>query len=233
MTSSFAIRMGIDTPLSLRALLHLDGLLGFHAALRGQSLTDVPLSQHEGVWQGSAAMLETGTFGAIASIQTRIKHVSLDTVPPGIFEQTQSARRKIGPMSPMRGALSQYPLLQGIRAVWFTGRGDRARVEALLQEVRNLGAMGRTGYGHVASLQILELRDHALTGIASSAGMPVRTVPVETWDALGLGRHASSVVSLQRPCPPYWTGPTIPCISPIQVDMTGTAAEIRALAAVD
>ncbi len=225
--------MGIDTPLSLRALLHLDGLLGFHLSLRGQSPTDIPLARHEGVWQGSAAMLETGTFGAIASIQTRIKHVSLDTIPSGIFEQTQSAHRKIGPMSPMRRALSQYPLLQGIRAVWFTGRGDSARVEALLQEVRNLGAMGRTGYGRVADLQIMELRDHALTGIASSAGMPVRTVAIETWDALGLGRHASAVISLQRPCPPYWIGPTIPCISPIQFDMTGTATEIRALAAVD
>ena len=231
MTTSFAIRMGIDTPLSLRALLHLDGLLGFHAALRGHNLTDVPLSRYGGVWQGSAAMLETGTFGATASIQNRIKHVSLETVPPGIFDQIQPTRRKIGPMSPMRRALSQYLLLHGIRAVWFTGRGDRSCVEALLKEVRNLGAMGRTGYGRVTDLQMLEVRDHTLTGIASPAGMPVRTVPVEAWDGLGLGRHASAVVSLQRPGPPYWTGPTIPCISPTQIDMTGTASEIRTLAA--
>ncbi len=224
--------MSIDTPLSLRALLHLDGLLGFHAVLRGQNLTDIPLSQYEGTWQGSAAILETGTFGATTSIQTRIKHVLLDTVPPEISGPTQSLRRKIGPMSPMRGTLSQYPLLQGVRAVWFIGRGDIARVEALLLEVRNLGAMGRTGYGRVTDMQILKVRDYNLTGIASSAGMPVRTVPLEVWDTLGLGRHASAVISLQRPYPPYWTGPTKPCISAIQVDMTGTVEEIKVLAAV-
>lgn len=232
MSTSFAIRMSIDTPLALRALLHLDGLLGFHTALRGQNLTDIPLSQYEGIWQGSAAMLETGTFGATVLTQTRIKHVSLDTVPPEILEQAQPIHSKIGPMSPMRGTLSQYPLLEGIRAVWFTGRGDSTRVEALLQEVRNLGAMGRTGYGRVIDLQMLKVYDHILTGIASSAGMPLRTVPLGAWDALGLGRHASAVVSLQRPYPPYWTGPTIPCISPIQVDMTGTLVEMKALAAV-
>lgn len=231
MKSAFAIRMGVDTPLSLRALLHLDGLLGSLAALRGQDPTDIPLSRCKGIWQGSAAMLETGTFGASASVQTRIKHVSPDTVPPNIFDHIEPSCRKIGPMSPMRGVLSQYPILQGVRAVWFTGLGDSAGVEDLLRDVRNLGAMGRTGYGRVVELDVLEAHAHSLSGIATLTGMPVRTLPVETWDRLGLQRHPFAAVSLQRPCPPYWTGPSVPCISPLQLDMTGTAAEIKVLAA--
>ncbi len=232
MISSFAIRMGIDTPLSLRTLLHLDGLLGFLAARRGQDPRDIPLSRYEGVWQGSAAMLETGALGATLSVQTRVKHVSSDTVSSGTFEHIEPSRRKIGPMSPMRNALSQYPLLQGVRGVWFIGRGDSARVEDLLRDARNLGAMGGTGYGRVIKLDLLEARDHPLTGVATLTGMPVRTLPVETWNLLGLGRHPSAVISLQRPYPPYWTGPSVPCISPLQIEMTGTAREIRSLAAI-
>lgn len=45
MTFAFAIRMSVDTPLSLRTLLHLDGLLGSLAALRGQDPTNIPLSR--------------------------------------------------------------------------------------------------------------------------------------------------------------------------------------------
>jgi hypothetical protein len=34
---------------------------------------------------------------------------------------------------------------------------------------------------------------------------------------------------MQRPIPPYWTGEEVPCIAPIQVDLMGSAAEIRAM----
>lgn len=177
-------------------------------------------------------MLETGTFGMPASVQTRIKHVSPDSVPPNIFDHTEPSCRKIGPMSPMRSALSQYPILQGVRAVWFTGFGDSAGVSDLLRDVRNLGAMGRTGYGRVVELDLLEAHAHPLSGIATLTGMPIRTLPVETWDRFGLQRHPSAAISLQRPHPPYWSGPSVPCISPLQIDMTGTVAEIKVLAAV-
>ena len=56
MTESFAVRIGIDTPLSLRGLLHLDGLLGSLAVARGREATNIPLLKHEGIWQGSAAI---------------------------------------------------------------------------------------------------------------------------------------------------------------------------------
>jgi len=40
---SFAVRIEIDTPLSLRGLLHLDGLLGALAVGRSKEATDIPL----------------------------------------------------------------------------------------------------------------------------------------------------------------------------------------------
>jgi len=49
MTESFAVRIGIDTPLSLRGLLHLDGLLGSLAVARGREATNIPLLKHEGI----------------------------------------------------------------------------------------------------------------------------------------------------------------------------------------
>ena len=229
MTESFAVRIGIDTPLSLRGLLHLDGLLGSLAVARGREATNIPLLKHEGIWQGSAAILETGPFGALAAGQFRIKHVIAEAAPDDIFDHLKPAQRKIGKMSPMRNILSAYPSYEGIQAVWFTGRGDAEAVVDLLHDARNLGAMGRTGYGRVTDLELIKVDDEPMSGLVASSGLPARTVPVETWDRFGLGRPDAAIISLQRFQPPYWTGPELACISPMQVDLSGTLGEIRAI----
>jgi hypothetical protein len=229
MMESFAVRIEIDTPLSLRGLLHLDGLLGALAVGRSKEATDIPLQKHEGIWQGSAAILETGSFGALAEEQIRIKHVVNETVPNGIFDHLKPAQRRIGEMSPMRKVLSAYPCFDAVRAVWFTGCGITSAVLDLLRDVRNLGAMGRTGYGRITGVDLFEIEQSATAGLAFSSGFPARTVPVEIWDRLNLGRSEAAIISLQRFQPPYWTGPEVPCISPMQVDLIGTSGDIRAL----
>ena len=228
MTRAFAVRVAIGTPISLRGLLHLDGLLGSLVASRGLPYDDLPLERRDGIWLASAAILETGPFGAIDTTQVRIKHVVTNAVPAGILDHLKPGHRKIDTMSPMRNALTPYPTIEGVRAAWFTGRGNVDAVVELLADARNLGAMGRTGYGKVSSLEGFEAANDALTGLASDSGSPMRTVALAAWDALGLGRHTDAVVALQRPSPPYWTGPSVPCISPTQVTMTGTRTEIRA-----
>jgi CRISPR type IV-associated protein Csf3 len=224
MTESFAVRIDIDTPLSLRGLMHLDGLLGSHAAARGKGATDIPLQKHEGIWQGSAAILETGPFGALVAGQSRVKHVVADAVPDDIFDHLKPAQRKIGRMSPMRHLLSSYPSFEGIRAVLFTGRGDPEAVAELLHDARNLGAMGRTGYGRVTHLELIKVNGSTMSGLVSSSGLPTRTVPIEPWDRFDLGRPDAAIIS-----PPYWTGPEVACVSPMQVDLSGTRGDIRAI----
>jgi hypothetical protein len=221
--------MGIDTPISLRSLLHLDGLLGALLTARGGRLDEIPLERRLGTWQGSVAILETGPFGPASSTTIRIKHVAAEGVPAGMFAHLKPGQRRVGEMHPMRNVLTPYPCLDGIRAVWFIARGDSDQTLDLLSDVKNLGAMGRTGWGRVVDMIAFDVRDHALTGLVLPSGLAARTMPVTTWEKLGLKRPDAAVVSMQRPVPPYWTGEEVPCISPTQVDFMGTAAEIKAM----
>jgi hypothetical protein len=229
MSSSFAVRIEINTPISLRSLLHLDGLLGALLTARGGRLEDIPLRRHLGTWQGSVAILETGPFGPVSSTDIRIKHVAAEGVPDGIFDHLKPGQRRIGEMHPMRNVLTPYPCIDGIRAVWFTAKGDPVHTLDLLSDARNLGAMGRTGWGRVVDMTAFSVRDDALTGLVLMSGLPARTMPVTTWEQLRLKRPEAAVVSMQRSVPPYWTGEEVPCISPIQVDAMGTVAEIKAM----
>jgi hypothetical protein len=99
----------------------------------------------------------------------------------------------------------------------------------LLHDARNLSAMGRTGYGRIIDLELFEIEQRAMAGILLSSNLPARTVPVEIWDRLNLGRPHAAVISLQRHHPPYWTGPEVVCISPMQVDLSGNFSDIRAI----
>jgi hypothetical protein len=135
-------------------------------------------------------------------------------------------------MHPMRSVLTPYPCLDGIRAVWFVARGDSVQTLDLLSDARNLGAMGRTGWGRVVDMTAFDVCDDALTGVVLMSGLPARTMPVTTWEKLGLKRPEAAVVSMQRPVPPYWTGEEVPCISPVQVDFMGTAGEVEAMVGV-
>jgi hypothetical protein len=229
MMEPFAVRIGIDTPLSLRGLLHLDGLLGALAVGRGKEATDIPLQKYESIYQGSAALLETGSFGLLNGEQIRLKHVAEDKIPDGIFDHLKPAQRKIGPMSPMRNSVAPYPYYAGVRAVWFAGYGHSEAVVDLLKDARNLGAMGRTGYGRITELETFKIEQDDFPGLLFSSKLPARTIPLEMWDRFNSSRPEDAVISLQRFQPPYWTGSEVPCISPMQVDLNGTAGDIRKL----
>jgi hypothetical protein len=85
------------------------------------------------------------------------------------------------------------------------------------------------GFQDFLNRRALTIEQSATAGLAFSSGLPARTVPVEIWDRLNLGRSEAAIISLQRFQPPYWTGPEVPCISPMQVDLIGTSGDIRAL----
>ena len=229
MTESFALRMAIDTPIALQRLLHLDGLLCSLAAAAGWQWDDIPLERYEGIWQGSAAMLEVGPFGPIHFKQMRLKQVRKDTVPAAVAETLPKGDRIIGAMSLERNQLTPYSCLGGVRAVWFTGRGDPGAVSDLASRAPNIGGMGRTGYGRITGVAVMPLDEAALTGLMLGDGRPARTMPVGLWGRIGDVEHPHKVVSDERPFPPYWTGPEEACVSPMQVDLMGTRAELVAM----
>lgn len=226
--SGFAVRMAIDTPISLQNLLHLDGLLGSIVTKHGKSHTDIPLNRVHGVWQGSAALLETGAFGAVKTSITRLKHVVDTDVPAVIFNHLKLSDRKIGEMSQYRNLLTTYPCMQAVKAVWFAGNGNGDEVLGLLREVFNLGAMGRTGYGRVCGLELFTLQDSEWNGLVLGDGMPSRVIPLPVWHSLGFGDREDVVVAPQRFEPPYWSGPEVDCVLPAQTSLIGTGREIRA-----
>jgi len=228
-SASFTLRIGIATPIALRRLLHLDGLLCSLAATAGGRWDDIPLERYEGIWQGSAAMLEVGPFGPVYGQQVRLKHVRKDTVPMAVAEVLPRGGRVIGSMSLERNQLTPYPCLAGVRAVWFTGRGDPGAVADLAARAPGIGGMGRTGYGRTTGVEVTPLDDAALTGLTLGDGGPARTMPIDLWGKIGDAEHPRKVVSDERPSPPYWTGPEEPCVSPMQVNLMGTRAELVAM----
>ena len=229
MTSSFAVRIAVETPVSLQNLLHLDGLLGALAYSAGGRWDEIPLTRYEGVWSGSAAFLETGPFGPVYDQRVRVKHVRADAIPAGIFTALKPHERTINAMSPMRNRITPYPCLDGIRGVWFAARGDQAATAELLTGLRNIGAMGKTGYGRVGKLRWMELPDRPLTGLTHGVGLPSRVIALETWERISATKPADAAVFLGRSCPPYWRGAETTCIGPMQIDLMGTASEVQAM----
>jgi len=129
-------------------------------------------------------------------------------------------------MSLERNQLTPYSCLSGVRAVWFTGRGDPGTVSELASRAPSIGGMGRTGYGRTTGVEVMVVDDAALTGLVVGNGRPARTMPVDLWKRIGDAEHPQRVVSDERVSPPYWTGLEEPCVSPMQVDLMGTRAEL-------
>jgi hypothetical protein len=223
---SFAVRFGVDTAIALETLLHLDGILCSITASQGGQWDDIPLHRTDNVWHGSAALLECGPFGPAYDEVTRLKHIHIDTVPPYIAASIPKTQRKIGEMSPYRNQLNKHALFAGIKGVWFTGYGDVPKIIELLEKVQNLGGMGKTGYGRVTGLEHIEIPNVETAGLRHNARLPARTMTTSKWRQISSDDRLRGVVSMQRPVPPYWTGPTTECVSPMQIDLVGTRQEI-------
>jgi hypothetical protein len=204
MSKPFLVRLGVDTSVSLNNLLHLDGLLGKVLYDQGKTIEDLPLDRHEGVWMGSAAILETGAFGLGEESITRIRAIREENMPASLLARLPGAEASIGPMSPYRNRLRSYPLASGINAVWFAGVGDAESAIALLERVNQVGAMYKTGYGRVISREVFASGNHkaGLSIVSEGEPLPVRAVPLDVWDRLAGMRPARAVIAERRAAPP-------------------------------
>lgn len=225
--SGFAIRMNLDTPVVVNNLLHLDGLLGKALVRRGKDPLEVPLREVDGVFCGSAAIFETGPFGAVQRRLIRVKGIREQEVPSRLFRGMSAGQRTIAEMSPYRTQLRDYPMFDCIKAVWFAGDGDGQAAFDVLADVPSIGAMMPTGYGRVTGRKLFNLRQVSDPGILLEDGRPARAVPLPIWERLGLPKHPRAIISEQRFRPPYWEGESAPCIAPVYFDLCGTLSEIR------
>jgi hypothetical protein len=169
--SDLAIRFTIDTPIALNQLLHLDSLLARISADRGLGVEDLSLDRTGDIYHASAAILETGNFGAVQQETTRVKSVRSADIPTGVFDRVPRRGRAINEMSPYRSQLQGYNTYLGVKAVWFTAKGVRSSLERMAASVTNLGAMASTGYGRVSGVDIFDLPSHPRTGLHSKGVM--------------------------------------------------------------
>jgi hypothetical protein len=227
--SGFAIRINIDTPVALNNLLHLDGLLGKLLVRRGKDPYEVPLRDVDGIFCGSAAILETGPFGAVEEAVTRIKALRETDVSDRLVNRMPASQRTIGRMSRHRTQVRAYPVFDCVKAVWFAGDGDGQAVLELLGDMPSIGAMMMAGYGRVAGRKLFEISHASAPGIRLEDGRPARAVPLSVWEKLGFPKHFRAIISEQRFRPPYWEGEMALCIAPVCSDLCGTLAEIKGL----
>jgi hypothetical protein len=222
----FAIRMAIDTPIAINNLLHFDGLLGHLLARRGKDPLRLPLHELEGVFCGSAALLETGPFGAVEHSVTRIKTIRDQE---RVFSEVLTGQKVIGEMSPYRPQLHEYTVFDSVKAVWFAGSGDSRDVFDLVKDLSSIGAMAPVGYGRITERKLFTLSEVSSAGLLLASGLPARAVPIHVWRRLELPRHPRAIISEQRFRPPYWQGEVTACIAPTYYDLCGTFAEIRGM----
>jgi hypothetical protein len=188
---------------------------------------DVPLNQFDGIFCGSAAILETGPFGAVEHSVTRIKTVVQTHIPDRLVKGLRPGERKIGAMSPFRSQLSAYSVFDCIRAVWFVGDGDCDAARDLLEDAAAIGAMTSVGYGRATGRKLFDIPNALTPGIRLEDGRPTRAVPLSVWEKLGFEKHVRATISETRFRPPYWQGEIAVCIAPACHDLYGTMAEIK------
>jgi len=143
-----------------------------------------------------------------------------------LFTGLPRSQRRITDMSVWRNRLTYRPLHGSIKSVWFAGRGDAGRAVFLLERLPGIGAMSGTGYGEIESVESFTLPDDPMTGLVLN-DLPARTFSLNYWDkTLRLPRPEFVSIGLARAEPPYFEGPRIECIEPIQISLSGTSREI-------
>ena len=229
--SAFAARIGIDTPIALTDLLHLDALLGRVVTDDGGDIDDLPLARTDGMWHASAALLETGPFGAVSAEQQRIKSIRKGQFPDGVLDHLPPGKRTIGAMSAFRGRITPYRPMSGVTALWFVFDGDPVAVADLLDDVLFFGAYHKVGYGRRASdVEIFPVTAQAPAGVVLANGLPARATPMRIWDdVFELPHHPRRSVASASWRPDYRLSMREACAVPSQVDMMGMRSEIMGL----
>lgn len=141
--------------------------------------SEIPLLNKNGLWYGSAAIVEkidTGRKGFVANLQAA-HDLSLDLIAQN---KDGNSHRTIG-LTRRRdyGAVfNSYKMISAPEITWYA-TGDVDQIQKLLSDVEFIGKRRASGFGQVSSLQI-EVAD--VDGVTGHFGEPLRPVPLELFN---------------------------------------------------
>ncbi len=158
--------------------------------------SEIPLFNSDGLWYGSAAIVEkidTGKKGFVANLQAG-HDLNLDLVAKNKLGNSHRAigltrRRDYG------AVFNSYKMFSASEITWYA-TGDREQIHLLLSEVEFIGKRRASGFGQVSNLKIEESDIDGVTGLF---GEPLRPVPVEMFTG---DKSAMRVDAAWRPA--YW-----------------------------
>lgn len=211
---AFVVRVGLSSPIIPGRRLTLDGLLAAILHERcgdiDRAHSEIPLAQHYGVWAGSAALLEgpapCETVQVIGALRAETEMSPEIVAPNGKRGYPRFDVKR----DDYKNSMSEYQAF-ATPAIWFTGTGDVEAVAGLLMDAPFIGTKRSSGYGQVASVDVVPAPGDALAGIRFSDGTPARAIPMSLW---GRFSNHNPARAYERVRPPYWKGDYVECAIP-------------------
>jgi hypothetical protein len=221
--TSFAVCIRPNAPVILGRRLNLCALLAHRLldhlrdlgieedeALR-RAHAEIPLAEAHGVYCGSSAMIArcpTSTHTVIGSLDRHLLAVPDVHTMVQPNEQKRSGMREFDLVSKrFQNEMTRYQQhhVDPDTGIWFTGHGDRTKVEMLLADLKLIGTKRRP----VRAVEFYEAEPSPLSGIVSHDGTVLRPVPCSSRLQPKHYRIAE-----ERWRPPYWKGPQTRCYIP-------------------
>lgn len=137
---------------------------------------DIPLANTEGLWHGSAAIVEKTNVGHMAFVANLramhdLEHELIAKNKRGeVYRRIGQTRR-----SDYGAVMNSYRSFTAPEITWYA-IGDPDKIEALLKDVEFIGKRRASGYGQVLGLRI---EPDELDGVIGHFGEPLRPVPVD------------------------------------------------------
>jgi len=208
----FILTARLQTRLSLKRPVHLDGLLLAAREIERDRIDLEPLDcvvMEDGVYRASAGvMIASGLAGATTSSVGRVSRVRLeggDIQFIHVYENTPSEGRSIDWKSPFRPMLQSQTVIDGIVAISWALLGDRDAVMSLARRIHCIGSSANTGMGRVLSWEaedcVAAPEDVGWFG----GGAPIRNLPAEVVrKRIGAIHHPGTALLHECCAPPYW-----------------------------
>ncbi|MGH8435157.1 MAG: hypothetical protein ACRERX_11895 [Pseudomonas sp.] len=197
----FKVTMTLGSPIvSNGGYMTLDALL---AALifdqtsdLEQAHTAVPLVNTDGLWHGSAAIVEktdVGRVSFVANLQAT-HDLDLNLIAKNKQGNAHTAigltrRRDFG------AVMNSYKIFTAPSITWYA-QGDAEAVELLLRDVAFIGKRRASGYGQVMGISV---EADELDGVTGFFGEPLRPVPVTLFQGNDTALRADAAWR-----PAYW-----------------------------
>ena len=217
---NFKVTLQLGSPFYLQDRLGLDGLLSYavfvQTGLQGKdTVPHIPLEREHGLLAGScifyAQDYQHQTFSRVMALKKEGDMQAHHFRP-------QSKRGGKGDYSPIdlkrdtyKINMDNYPCIVA-KEVYFYGRGDMKKTQALLELIPGIGKRANTGAGEIIGIFVEESEDNYAFQLANAT--PARYIPVPTWEELGGKPLPVTPMAIDLP---RWSAPPVMCVSPLSL----------------